>query len=223
MSTEPELPLVIAYLAVLHAELADEPDAERMLGEADAHLREATARALADGVSIDEAQRAAIARFGRVQTVADAVRGVIREPVVFDARNGLPAAAIDELRQATRLALLLRDGLQAALGYWIEDRFAGVLVVRRRDAREALGKPSSSLPVRTLDTSASAVWRNLILPSLHAGMLIHAEVWSGQPRLWFGPVPGDTLSAGVLSATQISLQFPKPGNAERRPRARLHS
>jgi HAAS len=219
MPTEPELPLVVAYLAVLHAELAGEADAERMLGEAEAHLREATSRGLADGLSVDAAQRAAIARFGHVQTVANAVRGLTREPVTFDARRGLSAAAIDELRRASRLALMLRKGRDAVLGYWIGDRFAGVLLVGRRDARGAPGLPPARVPIRSLDTIASPTWRHVILPSLEAGMAVSVELWAGQPRLWFGPIPGGTLSAGHSTATQISLAFPLRGGAGK---VRLH-
>jgi hypothetical protein len=97
MPTEPELRLVVAHLAVLRAELADAPDHERLLTEAEAHLREATARGLAEGLWIEAAQRAAIARFGRVQAVANAARGTLQEPVLHDARDGLPQLASTSL------------------------------------------------------------------------------------------------------------------------------
>jgi hypothetical protein len=223
MPAEPELPLVVAYLGVLRTELSDDTDVDCLLDEAEAHLRESTARGLADGLPIEAAQRAALARFGRIQTVADAVRGATRQPLMYDARDGLPKAAIGGLLHASRLALLLRDGHTAALGYWIDDSFAGALLVRRRDARDGALPATTGIRIGTVDTRVSAAWRNVILPALHDGMLIHAEVWAGQPRLWFGPILGSTQSVGSLSATQISLAFPTPGSGGlRHVQVRLH-
>jgi hypothetical protein len=197
MSNEPQLRLLIGYLATLRAQLGLMPDAERFLTEAEAHLYEAIVCGVADGLSLQDAQRAAIARFGDVRTVADAALGQTPQPLVFDVRDGLTQAAIDALKRATRLALLLRDGHTAALGYWIDDRFGGALLVRRRDARSDL-TTTANVAIRAVETSSSAAWRNVICPALHIGMHLHAEVWAGRPRLWFGP---------FITSNQVSLEF----------------
>lgn len=102
------------------------------------------------------------------------------------------------------------------LGYWIDERFAGALLVRRRDARGDLAT-TSGVPARTLSVENNPVWRNLILPALHPGMRIHAEVWASVPRLWFGPIDrGGWL--GSSPAHQIRLAFRARGEGRLRHR-----
>ena len=58
------------YLAQLRASLRGSPErAERILAEAEDHLRSSAANGLAAGMSEREAQEAAIAAFGRVPAV----------------------------------------------------------------------------------------------------------------------------------------------------------
>ena len=53
-------------------------------------------------------------------------------------------------------------------------------------------------------------WRQIV-PALHPGMRIHADVWAGVPRLWFGPINcGAALGSSPLGSSpphQISLAF----------------
>ncbi len=62
---------VDAYLDRLLASLRGRPgDVRRILSEAETHLRDAAAEGVASGLSPDEAERAAVARFGPVAAVA---------------------------------------------------------------------------------------------------------------------------------------------------------
>jgi hypothetical protein len=215
MPSEPDLPLIEGYLGVLRVELGNQPDVERFVAEARGHLIEATLRARTDGLSCEDAQRLALARFGSAQIVAAASRGIPDEPLVCDVRGGLSFQAIEMLLQATRLGLMQRDGRTAAVGVWVDNRFVGALLVRRRDARNDLAT-TTPIPIRMLEANASRAWLHLIRPALHVGMLVHAEVWSGQPRLWFGPI-FDRAS----QPNQLALTFPRPVDGASRPRAFL--
>jgi hypothetical protein len=209
---EPDLPLLEAYLGALHAELAAEPLRERVVSEAEDHLRETIAQRLAAGASRTEAQQQAIERFGSAPTVAAAFLRLRGQPRVFDARRGLPEPALEELRQATRVSLAIKDGATAVLGYWVpepvtgrpaDERF-GDIIVRRRDWRPNLGTTAEFEPVH-VEVARDKRWQRFILPELHTGMQLQVESWSGQLRLWLGPISG-----GLAQGTQIHLVFP-PG------------
>jgi len=40
------------------------------------------------------------------------------DPIVFDARDGIPAEALDQLRKSTRIVFGIKDARTAVLGYW---------------------------------------------------------------------------------------------------------
>jgi hypothetical protein len=86
--SDPNLPLLDAYLADLRAYLGDATRAvSEILAEADDHVREAIGHALGSGHSLELAQRLAIERFGPAETVALAFLRVYAQPRVFDARG----------------------------------------------------------------------------------------------------------------------------------------
>lgn len=200
MASGPELSLLVAYLGVLAGELADEPWRDRILAEAEAHLYEATERGRVAGLCDDDAQRTAIQAFGAPDVVADAVRRSRAEPLVFDARQQLSAAALGELRQARRLALAVKDGRTAVLGYWTPDRY-GAIVLRRRDSRPGLGMPLSVPPTISLDIARNKMWQQVILPRIYPGIELAVENWDGRLRLWLGPIrdaPPTHQQIGIL-------------------------
>jgi hypothetical protein len=205
---EPELPLVEAFLSALHALLGEEPQRGRIVAEVEDHLREATFEAIANGLAVEAAQRQALARFGSVVETAAAFQHLRGIPRVYDARQGLPEPAILELRRATRLSLAIKDSRTAVVGYWVPDdlgaageRF-GAILVRRRDWRRNL-EATAGPPPTIFTLERNKWWHEGFLPELHPGMQLQAECWSGQLRLWFGPILG-----AQAVGQQIHLMFP---------------
>jgi hypothetical protein len=190
---EPSFPLIEAYLGVLHAYLGEQtPGRERILTEAEDHLRTAAEQAIADGLTVDEAQRQAVERFGPAQTVAAAFLDAYALPRVFDARHGLSGPALAELARATRLALAPRGTRdprrpEAVLGYWVPEsggeRFGAILLRSRSHL------PPGAQPVVLANLERNEWWRTTVVPHLRPGMQLHAEFWDGKLRLWYGPFP----------------------------------
>jgi hypothetical protein len=207
---EPELPLIEAYLGALHAELAHEPERERIVAEAEDHLRESVKGGLASGLSAEAAQREAIRRFGSPAAVATALLQARGKPRVFDARGGLPEPALHELRHAMRLSVAVKDERTAVLGYWVPDpsvgeprpeRF-GAIVLSGRDWRRNLGSGPPP-PIAYFNVARDKKWRQIVLPELHAGIQLQVESWAGELRLWFGPIRG-----AQAVGQQIHLSYP---------------
>ena len=181
----PALPLIEAYLADLAAALgARRPAHLRILAEAADHLHLATAQALADGLPLEAAQRQAIDRFGPAAVVAAAFVRSPRRPRVFDARRGLPAAAVGDLQRAVSLALAAHSPWLAVLGYWVPE-------APGPDDPDVLDNTPSDAPndaVSDARDSAAAALPGDALPASPADTAL--EVPSGAPAA----MPGD---AGV--------------------------
>jgi hypothetical protein len=181
---ELEFPLVEAYLGTFQAELGERtPGRERILAEAEDHLRTATAHALADGLSLEAAQRWAIARFGPPDVVAAAFLRIYGLPRVFDARGGLPVPAVDELRRTTCIALAPLNQWLAVLGYWVPEsdgmRFGAILLRSLSQLAVDQGPVLLDKPERIPE------WRTGLLASLRPGMHLQAQQWEGEWRLWY--------------------------------------
>ncbi len=122
-------------------------------------------------------------------------------PPVHDARHGLPAQALDELRQATAVTLAVKDAQTAVLGYWVlaagpddlpHECFGAVLVPSQVDARSA---PAPTLIARA---PLSAGWQGVVREHLRPGDTPVAEVWDGQLCLRIAPLPGAALASEVV-------------------------
>jgi len=165
------------------------PDRERLLAEVEDHLRSAVDAAVATGRDMEGAAHEAIRRFGSPAEVAAALEAALFEPLIFDARDGLPAAALDELGRARRIALGGKSVTEAVLGYWVpvgpRERF-GALVLRMRHHRPNL--PPAEQPTVHAPVAAGSWWHTHLLPQLRTGMQLHVEVWDGEVRIWYGPL-----------------------------------
>ena len=182
---------IATYLGHLAALLGPSlPDRQRLLAEVEDHLRSAVEAAAADGGDAERAMREAIRRFGTPAEVARALEAALFEPLVFDARNGLPAAALDELGRARRIALSGKSApCLAVLGYWVpvgpRERF-GAIVLRMRHHRCSL--PAAEQPVVHAPVGDGSWWHTQLLPRLRPGIQLHVEVWAGETRIWYGPL-----------------------------------
>jgi hypothetical protein len=112
-------------------------------------------------------------------------------PRLHDARLGLPAQALDELRQATELALAVKDRHTAILGYWVletgsdgqpHERLGGVVLPSEVDASTA------PPPMRVRRAQRHAMWQELVRHHLRPGDTPVAERWAGQLCLRVGPL-----------------------------------
>ena len=86
-------------------------------------------------------------------------------PIVFDAREGISAEALEELRAATRVVMAMKDARTAVFGYWRQDpdtpdapdEQMGVVVI----GRYGPGPVTTQVEGRTrlIGRWASRVWR----------------------------------------------------------------
>jgi hypothetical protein len=113
------------------------------------------------------------------------------DPIVFDARNGIPAEALDQLRQASRIVLGTKDARTAVLGYWRPksadpdaDNRMGVLLLERygpgpasmaeNDGLLRIGFRESAVWPLTIDAQQDERWRR-ILAMLQPGDLVQVD------------------------------------------------
>lgn len=86
-------------------------------------------------------------------------------PMVYDAREGISAEALDELRAATRLVLAFKDANTAVLGFWrqrpgepgAEDEQMGVVMLRRFGPMPYRNTKDLEL-IQPFDQRRPAVW-----------------------------------------------------------------
>jgi hypothetical protein len=181
---EPQFHLIEAYLGTLHASLGERtPGRERIVSEAEDHLRAATAQAMADGMSVEVAQRQAIARFGAPDAVAAAFLRIYGLPRVFDARGGLPAPVVDELQRTACIVLAPLNEWLAVLGYWVREdeteRFGAILV------RSFSQLPVGLEPVLLDGLDRIQEWQTGLVENLRPGMHLQTQYWDGEWRLWY--------------------------------------
>jgi len=121
--------------------------------------------------------------------------------LILDARHGLPAQALDELRQATEVTLAVKDAQTAVLGYWVleagpdgqpHERFGAIVVSSQVDPGTA------PAPTQIARAPLSAGWQGVVREHLRPGDAPVAEVWDGQLCLRVGPLPGAALAGEVV-------------------------
>jgi hypothetical protein len=150
------------------------------------------------------------------------------DPIVIDAREGIPAEALDQLRKATRIVIGIKDARTAVLGYWrpesadadVDEDRMGVVVLTRYGPGPA--PMAGSVRVQTAHWRQSDVWPltidaqqderwGRILAMLQPGDLVRVE----STRSGFQRMPGLDIRNGSFSAF-VPLADPE---FARRPRS----
>lgn len=90
------------------------------------------------------------------------------ETAVFDAREGLPQEALEELKRAERITAAVKDAQTAALGYWLTEadqegesteRLGVILVQRQADPRASAGLKGSGLVLDIENAQQDQFWQ----------------------------------------------------------------
>jgi hypothetical protein len=213
--TDHGFPLIEMYLAAVAAQVADAVlDQDRIVREIADHLRTSTEQGIADGLSPRDAQRGAIQRFVPVHQIAAAFNDTSTMSRVFDARDGVSADALEDLRHATQVALGPRSAREAVLGYWVpegtggdhRERFGAILLRSRSHLPPGLD------PVVLADLERNDWRRTAVLSQLRPGMQLNPEPWDGALRLWHGPFQ-DAAETGQ----QMYVAFPVSRRRQRVP------
>jgi hypothetical protein len=115
----------------------------------------------------------------------------VRQSQVFDARHGLSAEAISELRHADELALAVKDATTAILGYWVHEVGPNGLPNERMGAvvlPSEVAPNAAAAPMRIQRAQLHGGWQGLVRGYLHPGDTPVAAVWRAELCLRVGPL-----------------------------------
>jgi hypothetical protein len=134
-------------------------------------------------------------------------------PIVFDAREGISAEALDELRAATKVVMAMKDARTAVLGYWRQnpdepgaaDEQMGVVVTGRygpgpvaalvEGRTQLVGRWSSRVWLLAAGGEHDEVWRRVVA-MLQPGDIVLVN----STRPGWQSMPGLEIRRGAFTA-----------------------